>query len=69
MVGLADCEAMALMGQRSVGSTARPRKSNILQTSWMNFLPFLSSGGDKKGTLMYCVLVPYFLGTGKRHML
>ena len=63
MVGLANCETMALMGQRSVGLLVRPRKRNFLQTCWMNFLPFVSRGGDLEGTLAYCVLAPYLMGT------
>ena len=44
-VGLADCEAIALMGHNSVESTARPRNRNFPQTCWMNFLPCLSREG------------------------
>ena len=61
-VGLADCEAMALMGQSRVGSTAQQGKRNSPQTCWMNFSPFLSSGGDVKASLAYCFLAPYIMG-------
>ena len=63
-VGLADCEAMALMGQSRVGLTARPRKRNCPQTCWMKFLPFLSSGGDFEASVVYCFLAPYIMGLG-----
>ena len=62
IVGFRDWEAMALMGQRSVGSTARPRNRNLPQTCWINFLPFWSRGGDVEGALAYCVRVPYLMG-------
>ena len=45
-VGFADCEAMALIGHSSVLSTALPKNRNFPHTCWMNFLPFLSNGGD-----------------------
>ena len=45
LVGLADCDAMALIGNISVLSTARPRKINFTHTCWMNRFPFLSKSG------------------------
>ena len=41
---------MTLLGQSRVGSKSWPRKRNLLQTCWMNFLPFLSSGEDVKAS-------------------
>ena len=60
--GLADWDAMALMGHKRVGSTARPRKINLPQTFWMNFLPLESRGGNLGGSVAYCILVPYLIG-------
>ena len=45
-VGFANCDAMALMGQSNVLLTAQPKNRNFPHTCWMNFLPFLSSGGE-----------------------
>jgi hypothetical protein len=45
-VGRADCDVMVLMGQRSVGLTARPRKRNFPHICWMYFLLCLPSGGE-----------------------
>ncbi len=44
-VGLDDCNAMALIGQRRVLSTALPRNKNLPHTCWMNHLALLTNGG------------------------
>jgi hypothetical protein len=62
IVGLADCGAMALMGHNSVESTAPPRKRNLPQTFWMNFLSFLLSGVAVDSCVAYCCLAPYLMG-------
>ena len=61
-VGFADCDAMALMGQSNVLSIDRPRKRNFPHTFWMNFLPFLSSGGGVDSCVAYFVLAPSLIG-------
>ena len=57
-VGCADWEAMALMGQRRVESTARPRNRNFPHTCWTNFLPCLSKGGAVDVCVANCCLAP-----------
>ena len=53
-VGCADCEAMALMGQRSVGLTARPRKrifsADLLYETFVGLVEG-KQGGRKFGVL------------------
>jgi hypothetical protein len=44
-VGLDDCDAMALIGQRRVLSTALPRNKNLPHTCWMNHLALSSNSG------------------------
>ena len=41
-VGLADCDAMSLMGHRILLLTARPRKIIFPHTCWTNRFPFWS---------------------------
>ena len=53
---------MALIGHRSVLSTALPRNKKFPQTCWVNFFLFLSSSGDADGCFAYFVLVPYMMG-------
>ena len=60
-VGADDCDAIALIGQRSVGSTALPKKRNFPHTCCMNFLPCLSSGGACDACVAYCFLAPYVI--------
>ena len=60
--GVADCDAMALMGHRSVLLTAHPRKRNFTHTFWMNPFPFLSKSGDVDICIAYCFLGPYCIG-------
>ncbi len=61
-VGLDDCNAMALIGQRMVLSTALPRNKNLLHTCWMNHLALLSNSGASDSCVAYCFFVPYFIG-------
>ena len=58
-VGFADCDAMALMGQRRVESTALPKNRNFPHTCCMNRLPFLSSGGEAGLSVTNCCFAPY----------
>ena len=51
-VGVADWEAMTLMGHRRVGLTARPRKRDFPHTHWMNVLPLASSLGEVEFVLL-----------------
>ena len=60
-MGAADCEAMALMGHKSVESTALPKKRNLPHTCCMYFLPFLSNGGACDCCVAYCFLAPYMM--------
>ena len=62
-VGFANCEAMALIGQSSVLSTACPRKRNLSHTCWINFFPLVSSNGADNSSVAYCFLAPYLMGT------
>ena len=59
VVGADDCDAMALMGQSSVLSTARPRNRNMPHTCWMNFLVLASTSGADDFCVAYCFLAPY----------
>ena len=63
VVGLADCDAIALIGHRSVLSTARPKNKNLPHTCWMNFLVLASTNGAADACVAYCFLAPYRIGT------
>jgi hypothetical protein len=56
---LDDCDAMALIGQRRVLSTALPSNKNLPHTCWMNHLALLSKNGAFNSCIAYCFLVPY----------
>ncbi len=58
-VGLDDCDAMALIGQSRVLSTALPRNKNFPHTCCMNRLALSSTKGDVDCCVAYCFLAPY----------
>ncbi len=53
VVGLDDCNAMALIGQRRVLSTALPKNRNFPHTCWMNRLALLSNKGAFDSCVAY----------------
>ncbi len=61
-VGLDDCNAIALIGQRMVLSTALPRNKNLLHTCWMKRLALLSNSGASNYCVAYCFFAPYCIG-------
>ncbi len=61
-VGLDDCDAMALIGQRRVLSTALPRNKNLPHAYWMNCLALSSNSGVSDSCVAYCFIVPYYIG-------
>ncbi len=61
-VGLDDCDAMALIRQRMVLSTALPRNKNLSHTCWMNHLASLSNSGAFDSYVAYCFFAPYCIG-------
>jgi hypothetical protein len=61
-VGLDDCKAMALLGQRRVLSTALWRNENLLHTCWMNCLALLSNNGAFDSCVAHCFFAPYCIG-------
>jgi hypothetical protein len=58
MVGLDDFDAMALIGQSRVLSTALPRNKNLPHTCWMNRLALLSNSGAFNSCVAYCFFAP-----------
>ncbi len=61
-VGLDDWDAMALIGQRRVLSTALPSNKNLPHTCWMKCLDLLTNSGAFNSRLAYCFLAPYWIG-------
>ena len=61
-MGVANCNAIALIGHSNGALTARPKNKNFPHTCWMNFLPAASSNGAVELCVAYCVLVPYLMG-------
>ncbi len=61
-VGLDDCDAMALVGQRKVLSTALPRNKNLSHTCWMNHLALLSNSGAFDSCGAYYFFAPCWIG-------
>ncbi len=61
-VGLDDCNAMALIGQRRVLYTALPRNKNLPHTCWMNRLALLSNSGIFDSCAAYCFFALYCIG-------
>ncbi len=57
-VGLDDCKAMTLIGQRRVLSTALPRNKNLPHTCWMKRLALTSNNGAVDSCVVYCFFVP-----------
>jgi len=53
---------MALIGQRIMGSTTRPRKRNFLQTCWIKHLLAWLRGCEVDFRVVYCFVVPYLMG-------
>jgi hypothetical protein len=63
-VGLDDWDAMALIEQRRVLSTALPRNKNLPHTWWMNHLALSSNRGAFNSCVAYCFLAaPYWIAT------
>ncbi len=61
-VGLDDCDAMALIGQRRVLSTALLKNKNLPHTCWMNHLALLSNSGVSNSCVAYCSFAPFCIG-------
>ncbi len=61
-VGVDDCDAMALIGQRRVLSTALPRNKNLLHTCWMNHLALSSNNGAFDSCVAHRFFAPYWIG-------
>jgi hypothetical protein len=61
-VGLDDCDAMALIGQRRVLSTALPRNKKLPHTCWMNQLALSSNRGAFDSFVAYCFFALYWIG-------
>ncbi len=59
---LDDYNAMALIGQRRVLSTALLRNKNFPHTCWMNRLALSSNSRVSDSCVAYCFFVPYYLG-------
>ncbi len=53
-VGLGDCDAMVLIGQRRVLSTALQRNQNLPHTCWMNCLALSSNSVAFNSCVVYC---------------
>ncbi len=52
-VGLDDCDAVTLIMQRRVLSTALSRNKNLPHTCWMNCLALLSNSGTFDSCVVY----------------
>ncbi len=61
-VGLGDCDAMALIEQRRVLSTALPRNKNLPHTCWINRLALSFNSGTFDSCVAYCFFAPYCIG-------
>ncbi len=61
-VGLDDFEAMALIGQRRVLSTALPRNKNLPHTCQMNRLALSSNNVAFDSCVVYCFFAQYCIG-------
>ncbi len=61
-VGLDECKAMVLIGQRRLLSTALPTNKNLPHTCWMNRLVLLSNSGVFDSCVAYCFFAPYCIG-------
>ncbi len=62
LVGLDDCDAMALIGQRMVLSTALPRYKNLPHTCCMKCLALSSNSGAFDSCVAYCFFAPCCIG-------